>query len=202
MTYLNENPKLIFDNIKELLTKSVKDRHLPFHTPVFSNMDIKNNLVDSRIIVLRHFDPEKCILNFHTDFRSPKVTNLLQNKNSLFLFYDLYLKIQLRIKTISNVNNQNDTAKIMWDKTSLMSRKCYLTKKAPSSITDNPEDGIDLDLKGKEPTKADSEIGYKNFTVIESKIAEIDWLYLDSSGHRRLNIKLKYKKPSFDWIIP
>ena len=90
----------------------------------------------------------------------------------------------------------------MWDKTSLMSRKCYLTKKAPSSITDIPEDGIDLDLKGKEPTKADSEIGYKNFTVIENKIVEIDWLYLDASGHRRLNIKLNNKKPSFDWIIP
>jgi len=201
MTYLNENSKLIFDNIKELLTESVKDRHHPFHTPVFTNINI-NNLCDSRIIVLRHFDPEKYILNFHADFRSPKVTNLSQNKNSLFLFYDLYLKIQLRIKTISNVNNQNDTAKIMWDKTSLMSRKCYLTKKAPSSITDIPEDGIDLDLKGKEPTKADSEIGYKNFTVIENKIVEIDWLYLDASGHRRLNIKLNNKKPSFDWIIP
>ena len=201
MTYLNENPKLIFDNIKELLTESVKDRHHPFHTPVFTNTNI-NNLCDSRIIVLRYFDPEKYILNFHTDFRSPKVKNLLQNKNSLFLFYDLNLKIQLRIKTISNVNNQNDIAKIMWNKTSLMSRKCYLTKKAPSSITYNPEDGLDLDLKGKEPTKADSEMGYKNFTVIESKIIEIDWLYLDASGHRRLNIKLKNKKPSFDWIIP
>ena len=201
MSYLNENPKLIFDNIKELLIEGVKVRQHPFHTPVFSNMDI-NNLADSRIIVLRHFDPKNCILNFHTDFRSPKVSNLLHNKNSLFLFYDHNLKIQLRIKTISNLNNQNDTTKIMWDKTSLMSRKCYLTKKRPSSITDNPEDGIDCDLKGKEPTKADSEIGYKNFTVIENKIIEIDWLYLDASGHRRLNIKLKNKKPSFDWIIP
>jgi len=201
MTYLNENPKLIFDNIKELLIDGVKNRNHPFHTPVFTNKDL-NNLGDSRIIVLRHFDPENCILNFHTDFRSPKVSNLLQNKNSLYLFYDLNLKIQLRIKTISNINNRNDITKIIWDKTNLMSRKCYLTIKAPSSITDNPEDGINLDLKGREPTKADSEMGYKNFTVIESKIIEIDWLHLDASGHRRLNIKLKNKKPSFDWIIP
>jgi len=201
MTYLNENPKLIFDNIKELLIEGVKDRQHPFHTPIFTNTNI-NNLGDSRIIVLRYFDPGKCILNFNTDFRSPKVKNLVQNKNSLFLFYDLNLKIQLRIKTISNVNNQNDTAKIMWDKTTLMGRKCYLTKKAPSSITSYPEDGIDLHLKGKEPTKTDSEIGYKNFTVIESKIVEIDWLNLAASGHRRLNIKLNNKKPSFDWIIP
>ena len=201
MVYLNENPKLIFDNIKELLIDGVKDRHHPFHTPVFTNTDA-NNLGDSRIIVLRHFNPEECILNFHTDFRSPKVKNLSRNKNSSFVFYDLNLKIQLRIKTTSNVNNQNDTAKSIWDKTSLMSRKCYLTEKAPSSITSDPEDGIDLGLKGKEPTKADSEKGYKNFTIIESKIVEIDWLYLDASGHRRLNIKLNNKKPSFDWVIP
>ena len=201
MAYLNENPKLILDNIKELLIDGVKDRNRPFHTPVFTNTDA-NDIGDSRIIVLRNFDPENFILNFHTDFRSPKVSNLLQNKNSSFVFYDLNLKIQLRIKSTSIVNNQNDTTRIMWNKTSLMSRKCYLTKKAPSSITSDPEDGIDLSLKGKEPTKNDSEKGYKNFAVVENKIMEIDWLYLDANGHRRLNIKVNNKKPSFDWIIP
>ena len=201
MTYLNENPKLIFENIKELLIDAVKDRNLPFHTPIFTNTNT-NNIGDSRIIVLRNFDAKNCIINFHTDFRSPKVVNILQNINSSFLFYDPNLKIQLRIKATSNVNNQNDTTRIMWDKTSLMSRKCYLTEKVPSSVTNYPEDGIDLSLKGKEPTKAESEKGYKNFTVIENKIVEIDWLYLDASGHRRLNIKLNNKKPSFDWVIP
>ena len=201
MAYLNENPKLIFDNIKELLIEGVKNRHHPFHTPVFTNTD-SNNLGDSRIIVLRNFDPKNLILNFHTDFRSPKITRLLQNNKSSFVFYDINLKIQLRIKATSNVNNQNYTTRIMWDKTRLMSRKCYLTKKAPSSITSDPEDGIDLSLKGKEPTKNDSEKGYKNFAVVENKIMEIDWLYLDANGHRRLNIKVNNKKPSFDWIIP
>ena len=201
MAYLNENPKLIFDNIKELLIEGAKDRHCPFHTPVFTNTNI-NNIGDSRIIVLRNFDSENLILNFHTDFRSPKVANLLQNINSLFVFYDFKLKIQLRIKVTSNVNNQNEVARKMWDRTSLMSRKCYLTKKIPSSITGDPEDGIDLNLKGKEPTKSYSEKGYKNFAVVENKIVEIDWLYLEANGHRRLNIKLNNKKPSFDWIIP
>ena len=201
MAYLNENPKLIFDNIKELLIEGVKDRHCPFHTPVFTNTNI-NNIGDSRIIVLRNFDSENLILNFHTDFRSPKVANLLQNINSLFVFYDFKLKIQLRIKVTSNVNNQNEVARKIWDRTSLMSRKCYLTKKIPSSITSDPEDGIDFNLKGKEPSKSYSEKGYKNFAVVENKIVEIDWLYLEANGHRRLNIKLNNKKPSFDWVIP
>ena len=201
MAYLNENPKLIFKNIKELLIDGVKDRRHAFHTPVFTNTDTKS-FSDSRIVVLRSFDPKKLIINFHTDFRSPKVTSLLQNNNSLFVFYDSNLKIQLRIKVKSTINNQNDISKIFWDKTRLMSRKCYLTEKAPSSITNKPEDGVDLNLRGKEPILSESEKGYKNFAVVLNRIIEIDWLYLNAKGHRRLNIKLNNKKPSFNWIIP
>ena len=40
----------------------------------------------------------------------------------------------------------------MWEKTKLFSRKCYLTEKAPSSVYNLPEDGIDESLEGREPT--------------------------------------------------
>ena len=142
------------------------------------------------------------ILNFHTDFRSPNVTSLKQNNNSLFVFYDHKLKIQLRVKTVSIINNQNTIAEEMWEKTKLFSRKCYLTEKAPSSVTSLPEDGIDESLKGKEPTLEESKKGYKNFTVVQNEIQQIDWLYLAASGHRRLKVILKNKIPSFEWIIP
>ena len=142
------------------------------------------------------------ILNFHTDARSPKVSSLKKNNNSLFVFYDQKLKVQLRIKTISSINNQNIITKKMWERTKLVSRKCYLTQKPPSSITSLPEDGIDDNLKGKEPTLEESEKGYKNFTVIQNQIKQIDWLYLAASGHRRLKITLKNNFPNFEWLIP
>ena len=56
------------------------------------------------------------VLNFHTDFRSPKVLSLQQNNNSSFVFYDHKLKIQLRIKTTSVINNQNNITEEMWEK--------------------------------------------------------------------------------------
>ena len=59
---------------------------------------------------MRKFDPEKMIINFHTDFRSPKVNSLNEINKSLFVFYDHELKIQMRVKTISTVNNQNKIA--------------------------------------------------------------------------------------------
>ena len=196
-----ENTNEIFDDIKTNLTRGVKDRKHTFHTPVFSNIN-DENAIESRVVVLRQFDSQNMILNFHTDFRSPKILGLQQNNNSLLVFYDHKLKIQLRIKTTSTINNQNKVTQEMWDQTKLFSRKCYLTEKAPSSSTNLPEDGIDESLGGREPTLEESERGYKNFTVVQNQIQQIDWLYLAASGHRRLKIILEKQIPSFQWIIP
>ena len=200
-TSSKENTHEIFEEIKTNLTRGVKDRKHAFHNPVFCNVD-QDGGVDSRVVVLRKFDPINMILNFHTDYRSPKVSNLKQNNKSMLVFYDHKLKIQMRIKTTSIINYQNEIAKEMWDKTKLLSRKCYLTSKDPSSFTSIPEDGIPEHLIGKEPEFEESEKGYKNFTVIENKINEIDWLYLEISGHRRLNLLFQNNKPQFQWLIP
>ena len=200
-TLSKENTTEIFEDIKRNLSRGVKDRKHDFHTPVFSNIN-KQNSIESRIVVLRHFDAENMVLNFHTDYRSPKVADLKQNKNSLFVFYDYKLKVQLRIKSISIINNQNLLTEEKWNNTKLFSRKCYLTEKAPSSTTNVPEDGIGIHLQGKEPSKEESEKGYKNFTVIQNKILEIDWLYLEASGHRRLKITFEEDSKKFEWLIP
>jgi pyridoxamine 5'-phosphate oxidase len=201
MSIIDENPQLIFNNIKELLKLGAINRKHSFHTPVFSNIN-KNNNVSSRIVVLRKFNEKKLKLNFHTDARSPKIKEIKKNNISNFVFYDYALKIQLRIKTQSKINNKNDVTKIEWDNTRLFSRKCYLTEKDPSSKTNSAEDGIPFHLKGKEPSKEESEKGYNNFAVIENQIKDIDWLYLNSSGHRRLSISFEDNLPIFSWIIP
>jgi pyridoxamine 5'-phosphate oxidase len=201
MSILDENPNKIFNNIKELLLIGAKDRKHAFHTPVFSNNN-KDNLVNSRVVVLRKFDEKALKLNFHTDMRSLKIINLQDNYNSFFVFYDPKIKIQLRITTKSIINNRNKVAESSWGETRLFSRKCYLTTKAPSSATKIPEDGIPLHLRGVNPSKDESEKGYENFAVIENIIINIDWLYLDFSGHRRLNINLINKDTLFEWIIP
>ena len=201
MSLFNENPNEINDNIKKLLIIGAKDRNHAFHTPIFSNCN-DNKSVSSRVVVLRKFNQKTMILRFNTDYRSPKIVELKKNNNSNFVFYDPKIKIQMKIKTLTNINYNNNIAAEAWIQTRLFSRKCYLTQKAPSSITDIAEDGIDEHLKGIDPTKEESEIGYKNFSVIENIIQEIDWLYLASSGHRRLKISYINNKPLFKWMIP
>ncbi len=200
-TFSKENTQEILEDIKKNLSRGVKDRKHNFHTPVFSNINDKN-AIESRVVVLRQFDSKNMVLNFHTDFRSPKVADLKINQNSSFVFYDEKLKIQLRIKTNSMINNQNPITKEIWSKTKLYSRKCYLTEKAPSSITSIPEDGIHKSLQGKEPSVEESEKGFKHFTVVQNKIEEIDWLFLEASGHRRLKITINNNIENFEWLIP
>ena len=201
MSLFNENPNKILKHIKELFKIGAKDRNHPFHTPVFSNNN-DNNSTKSRIIVLRKFDEEKMGLRFNTDYRSPKIIDLTKNNKSNFVFYDSKIKIQLRVKTLTTIHHNNKTSLEAWENTRLFSRKCYLTQKPPSSITGFAEDGIPKHLTGVDPNKDESELGYKNFTVIENLIKEIDWLYLASSGHRRLKISFDSNSEEFEWLIP
>ena len=201
MSLFDENPIAIFDNIKELLSIGAKNRNHAFHTPIFSN-NSSNNTINSRVIVIRKFDPNNLTLNFHTDYRSPKIIDLKKNNKSNFVFYDSKIKIQLRIKTITKIHYNDYITEEAWKLTRLLSRKCYLTQKSPSSITDIAEDGIPKYLKGIEPSQYESEIGYKNFSVIVNLIQDIDWLYLLSSGHRRLKISFDSNSEEFEWLIP
>ena len=52
-------------------------------------------------------------------------------------------------------------------------------------------------LEEKNHTLEESEKGYKNFTVVQNQIQQIDWLYLAASGHRRLKIIIREKNTIF-----
>ena len=201
MSLSNENPDKILSNIKLQLFNAVKDRHHGFHTPIFSNIAL-NEHISSRVVVLRNYDSYKAILNFHTDIRSKKILEIKNNPKTFFVFYDVKDKVQLRINTMSIINHENNIANEAWNRTQLSSRKCYLAEKAPSSNSDFPDDSIPSHLIGINPNKEESEKGYKNFVVVENKIKNIEWLYLSSSGHRRLLINLNEKKIQYQWLIP
>ena len=184
-----------------MLKKGVKDRKHGFHCPTFSNIS-KNKNINSRVVVLRKFDSINLRLNFHTDYRSKKVDEISINPKTFFVFYDSKDRTQVKINTMSKINYKNEITKKSWNLTNLSSRKCYLAVQAPSSKTDFSEDSLPNHLKGIDPNKKESEEGYKNFVVVENKIQKIEWLYLSSSGHRRLLINFEKNINKFQWLIP
>ena len=193
-----EDLKEIQNKYWSMLDDAVTNRASPFRIPVF--VCGHQNEIDGRIIVLRKSDRKNSLLQFHTDFRSPKVDILKKNNKASLLFYDKEEKIQLRVKVECEVNNQNSTTEESWKKTQHISRRCYLTDSPPGTNSDNPTSGMISKLEDFDYTMEQSEDGYKNFTVIKCNIKSIEWLYLAAKGHRRANFDLDTNKNA--WLVP
>ena len=197
--YYNDLDKIYF-KIWDLLLKGLANRNASFHIPVFITGN--KNKFDGRIVVLRGVDKKENKIWFHSDIRSNKIKILKLNAKSNLLFYDKSKKIQLRILGQSKINYLNNTTQIAWKKTVHMSRQCYLGNKAPGSIADLPTSGLNDNVDNFKYTLKESEIGYKNFCLIETFISSIEWLYLAAKGHRRAHFILKKNSVEKKWLIP
>ena len=193
-----ENLEEIKNKYWSMLEDAVTNRSSPFRIPVF--ICSEKSQIDGRIVVLRKSDRKNNLLQFHTDFRSPKVEILKKNNKASLLFYDKEEKIQLRVKVDCEINNRNSITEESWKKTQHISRRCYLTDSPPGTISENPTSGMISQLEDFDYTMEQSEEGYKNFTVIKCKIKSAEWLYLAAKGHRRAKFDFENNKNS--WLVP
>ena len=197
--YYNNLDK-IYSKIWDLLNLGLQDRNASFHLPVFICGEDTN--FDGRIVVLRGVNEKNKKIWFHTDIRSKKIRILKSNPESSMLFYDKEEKIQLRIIGIAKINHQNDITEKSWKKTAHISRQCYLGEKAPGSKVSIPTSGLSENIDNFKYSIEESEVGYKNFCLIETFITSIEWLYLAAKGHRRAHFILKNNSIDKKWIIP
>ena len=193
-----ENFTEIKSKIWSMLDDAIINRSSPFRIPVFICGD--QNDFDGRIVVLRKSDKLNNIVQYHSDIRSDKINKLKKNKNAAMLFYDKEEKIQIRLKVECIINHNNEITKASWLKTGHMSRKCYLVDNGPGTESPIPTSGLKPKLDNFEFTMEQSEVGYKNFTVIQCKIKSMEWLYLAAKGHRRAKFDLETNKDT--WLIP
>jgi len=180
-----------------LVNGAVKSRD-PFHTPCVATHS--GNDISLRTVVLRKAVPETKELRFHTDTRSKKWQELTLNPSISALFYDATDRIQIRVKGRVELLFNNDITTAAWQKTSLSSRRCYLTNFDPSSFTDNPTSGLPEHIEQENFTLEESEMGYQNFGIVSIKVQNIDWLWLHHAGHRRAYFD--YVSGTFSWMIP
>ena len=197
--YYNDLDK-VYLKIWDLLKIGLKDRDLPFHIPVF--ICGHKSKSDGRIVVLRGVDKNEKKIWFHSDIRSNKIKILKFNPEANLLFYDKSEKIQLRISGNVKINYQNQITKKSWEKTAHLSRQCYLGDKSPGSNASAPTSGLTNKIDNLKYTKEESEIGYKNFCVVEVYIKSIEWLYLAAKGHRRAYFNITNDVLEKKWLIP
>ena len=193
-----EDFKEIKKKIWSMLDDAVTNRSSQFRIPVFICGDQSD--FDGRIVVLRKSDQINNLVQFHSDIRSDKIPKLKNNTNASMLFYDKEEKIQVRLKVECIINHDNEITKESWSKTGHISRKCYLVDNGPGTESSTPTSGLKPELDNFEFTMEQSEVGYKNFTVIQCKIKSIEWLYLAAKGHRRARFELDNNKEY--WLVP
>ena len=177
--------------------KSSKDI---FHLPVVGL--VSNNTPSTRVVVLRKVDVVKREITFHTDIRSDKVHFLQQNPNISFLFYHPEDRIQIKLSGTAVVETDSLDAEEAWLKSNTSSRKCYLAQKGSGAITDTPDDSIPSSFLGRNPNKAESEAGRKNFCMVKSCILQMEWVWLNHMGHRRIRFDYTSENLTSNWLIP
>ena len=191
-----------FNEIKKkiwlMLDDAITNRNSQFRIPTFICGDQSD--FDGRIVVLRNSNQQNNTVQFHSDIRSDKIEKLKKNSNAAMLFYDKEEKIQVRLKVECIINHENNISKESWLKTGHISRKCYLVDSGPGTKSDIPTSGLKPELNNFGFTMEQSEVGYKNFTVIQCKVKSIEWLYLAAKGHRRARFDLENNKDT--WLVP
>ena len=197
--YYNDLDK-IYLKIWDLLNNGLANRDSPFHIPTL--ICGKNENFDGRIVVLRGVSQKEKKIWFHSDIRSNKIKTLKNNSLSSLLFYDKSEKIQLRVACNAKINYQNETAEKAWLKTAHMSRQCYLGEKGPGLISSSPTSGLSKNIDDFKYSIEESEIGYKNFCLVENFINSIEWLYLAAKGHRRAYFNISKNLLEKKWLIP
>jgi pyridoxamine 5'-phosphate oxidase len=190
---------ILQDCWRRLINGAVLSKH-PFHYPSIAT--INGDFPEIRTVVLRKVVPEERTLIFYTDYRSPKINQIKGNNSISWLFYDAKSRIQLRIKTVSTIHNDDELSLKRWNDSKLESKKCYLVQPAPSTLAEFPTDGLPEQINLSGLTKEIVAAGIENFTVVKNLVREIDWLFLNHDGHRRAKFIFGEYEVEKHWMIP
>jgi pyridoxamine 5'-phosphate oxidase len=182
------------EEIWRQLARGVADRKAAFHTPALATISTDGQ-PRLRTVVLRGFDPALAELTIHTDRRSEKFAELSARPGCAILLYDPGLKQQLRVTGRASLHLDDAVADQAWARSGRSSRVCYQLTSAPGEVIASPYDGL--------PEPDNLALGRPHFSVIRVEIAEIEWLYLASAGHRRARFVRSGDGPfSGEWLVP
>ncbi len=179
----------LHDIIWSLLTEAVRDASTAFHTPALAT--VRDGEPDARTVVLRHADPKTRQVSCHTDWRSPKRSQVEAQSRVAWMFYDRARKIQLRLRGQVQVHNENTLTRKRWSSSPRHSRMCYSSPLGPGTPIQKPTEA---------PPNAEN--GEQNFTVLTCAVDYMDWLFLHAAGHRRAVLQWHENAWATSWVVP
>ena len=183
-----------------LLNGSLRSKD-PFHNPVVAN--VSGSIPVTRTVVLRKVITADKKLFLHTDIRSKKWIDLKQNENTSWLFYDASARLQIRAGGKSTLHHDDAIADAAWQNTPAASRKIYMGEQSPSQKSEVPTSGLPEAFLKTNPTLEESEVGRKNFAVVCTNVNWLEWLWLNSGGHKRAQFTYDNNNSvTASWLVP
>jgi pyridoxine/pyridoxamine 5'-phosphate oxidase len=178
-----------------LWSRGVADRRSPFHSPMVATVGLDGR-PRARVVILRGCSQSERRVRFHTDMRSAKAAELLQNPFIALTGYDHGAKIQIRLEGRASLHREDALADAAWEGSRPFSRICYGV--APGPGTRIGEGGAFALPAG------DDEIagGRAHFCAVQVAVESLEWLYLAHSGHRRARYTFAGDAVTATWLAP
>ncbi len=192
---------VVLADIWDRLSNGAGDRRSAFHTPVVASVD-EEGAPQQRVMVMRAADPEKRLLRFHTDVRTPKVMQLGRTATVSVLGYDPAAKIQIRLNGVGRIERDTDVADAAWEASAPSSRRCYLAEAGPSAVSAVPTSGLPSAFENRVPALEETHAGRAHFSVLIVEAQKLEWLYLAADGHRRAAFTHSAAGWAGHWLIP
>lgn len=162
------------------LASALSTEGSPLRLPTVATVDA-HGVPQARVVVLRIADA--WMLQFHTDVRSPKVTELRERDAVTWLFYDPARMLQIRASGRASLHTDDAIADQGWAESPLASRAPYFGASPSGQVIDAPAPAVFV------RDEAHSMQGRPQFCAVRCAITELDVLQLHESGHRRAKVR-------------
>lgn len=190
----------IFGQIWSHLEAGAASSHSPWH--IASVATVEDGEPRVRAVVLRGARRDPACLWFHTDWRSPKYSQLSRNPAIELLFYSPSDRVQIRARGRATLHHRDAVAHEAWEASKLTSRRCYLAP-APGAASAAPSDGLPDAFRHRVPSAEESAAGRENFVVVRCAITVLDWYQLSAQSARRAQFRLEPgAPPAGTWVTP
>jgi len=168
------------------LERACQDRHHEWRTPVLATVG-KDGFPNARTVVLRRADRKLDSLQFYTDSRSSKVSELFHAPTAMLVFWSKRLNWQLRARVDMCVQSAGPQIDAVWERVSQSAAAGdYLS-------TDGPGEPLPVERAAPSNTKSQHHLA-----TLSAQVQQIDWLELRRGGHRRAWLSAN----TWEWRVP
>ncbi len=178
-----------------MLAQGVTDRASGFNTPVVASADADGK-PQARTMILRGVDAMAKTLTFHTDIRTPKITQWRQSEFVCVVFYDHKEKIQVRVEGTVYLHRDDLLADELWHAARPTSQLAYAAHSAPGTSIAAP-------LPATVSLTPDTR---RNFCAVVIHVDTLEWLYLappnDTQGNQRARFSWHDGVLTATWLQP